>query len=1200
MADLSNKISLDSSGFGQGVAEVREKLNELNTALINNKAAMKEANNEARELQKRQKELADAMKDGGTAEQRAEMQQLSERMAQVNARIAQLKTNEQELKSDVKKATESLTEQKQVTDATANATQQLSSQADTARNALNQLGGVIKGVIALAAGRQIYEGLIASNAEMEQYMTSFNVMLGDMEKAQGLMDKLTDMAAKTPMELTDVTSIGTLLMNYGVGVDDLISKMTQLGDLAGGNAFKFERVALAYGQMLAKGKVSGEELRQMTEAGVPLLQALADHLNMSAGEVQKMVSQSKVSIDDLDATIAELTAGTGQFAGMMEQQSQTFSGMISTINDNLAQFGRDAGAEVFEVVKQSLKDVLDLLNRWQEDGTLKNIAKDIGKVAADVATALSNVLKFVVENKEGFIALATAIVTFKTAMTVGNAINSVITAFIKLKTALQEGASAMDAVKAAFSINPYVLLASAIAAVVAGIAIYASQAETAAERTARLASETAAAADAAKAASTEQKNLSNIVEEYNNINDKITDTTEKKEKLTEVQEKLNALFGDEETGIDLVNGKYEEQIELLNQLSEIEKTRKINEVQGQLDESEKAIQEALNSTFEVTIDNTKVTDAVNKAFVDGIQKKYGKEVVSVSVDGGIRLEGDIETQIAALQDLQQMFIDTGTATTDFADAFDSVTNQLEALTKLKNGHDELKQALAELNGEAAVTDTLIKGLGASDTRLDEVVKPLVEDHKEFSKSMDSAIANSEALKSAIDKLNSGESLSYSEMRKIVGISPELVNAVETRTDGYYIEVDALAELNDSYTESSKAKIQEEIDKTQAAIDGSRERIKIYEREAAIYGQAGDVEAVNRRRQLIADTEAQITEAEAEIADLQSQILGFDYSGSTGKKTGKDKNEQDFENARKELKYELDMGEIDKEQYYTKLGQLRDKYLKEDSDAWRSAALEIKKYNDGKGETSYNEQKKELKYQLDMGDIGEDEYYSKLEQLRDTYLKKNSDAWKSATVEINKYRLKTEKELLDESAKQYSDYVNDKVKQIDRELAAKEKLKDETLAAIDAEVKARKRLTEDNDIQKQIDSVMAQLNYAQLDEFSRRQLERQLSNLQEQQANKAWERNVDDRKETVNNEYSAAQKEATEQKQALKDASATVKEIMTELKNGMQNIVNIVNNAITNNNTTNNNTANIKFDNADNMTKEQIIAIVNDYYGVTNL
>ena len=112
-ADLGTSISLNASRFAAGVTETRNKLNELNSSFVENKRKMKELNDEAKNLQKQEQQLAKEMKDGGTDKQREELQQLRDRMARVNAEIGALRTRENELKHDISQTNRELQQQRE-------------------------------------------------------------------------------------------------------------------------------------------------------------------------------------------------------------------------------------------------------------------------------------------------------------------------------------------------------------------------------------------------------------------------------------------------------------------------------------------------------------------------------------------------------------------------------------------------------------------------------------------------------------------------------------------------------------------------------------------------------------------------------------------------------------------------------------------------------------------------------------------------------------------------------------------------------------------------------------------------------------------------------------------------------------------------------------------------------------------------------
>lgn len=345
-------------------------------------------------------------------------------------------------------------------------TKQLNSEVTKTSTQANKLSSAmstaLKGVVAGYTGKALVEYLIGSNAQMEQYTTSFEVLLGSASKSKALMSDLTDFAAKTPLEMTDVTKQANQLLNYGIAADDVVNKLQKLGDLSGGQATKLEAVTRAYGQMTTNGKVSLEDLNQMTEAGVPMLQALADTAGKSTSEIRQMITDGKIGMPQLNAAIDSLTTGTGKFAGMMEKQSKTMNGMLSTLKDNFAQFGRDVGEEAFEQIKGTLSELMAEMDKASKDGTLKEVAEEIGNSINTLVQVLTGAIKIGWEYRDVLIAGATAMATFKVASAASTAITALSTA---LKSA---GASQLE-FNLACEANPYVLVASAIVGITVGL-----------------------------------------------------------------------------------------------------------------------------------------------------------------------------------------------------------------------------------------------------------------------------------------------------------------------------------------------------------------------------------------------------------------------------------------------------------------------------------------------------------------------------------------------------------------------------------------------------------------------------------------------------------------------------------------------------------------------------------------------------------
>lgn len=200
-----------------------------------------------------------------------------------------------------------------------------------------------KGVIALGAvGTAAATMGFSTASQLEQATVGFTTMLGSAEKAQKFLKQLQDFAAKTPFEFTELTGAAQRFVAMGFSARDVIPMLTAVGDAVaamGGSAENIDSVTTALGQMQAKGKVSGEELMQLTEQGIPALKILADSYGVSTSKMSEMITkgevQSKKAIPALIKGLEQGTKSVKGFAGMMDKQSGTMQGKWSTFMDTL-------------------------------------------------------------------------------------------------------------------------------------------------------------------------------------------------------------------------------------------------------------------------------------------------------------------------------------------------------------------------------------------------------------------------------------------------------------------------------------------------------------------------------------------------------------------------------------------------------------------------------------------------------------------------------------------------------------------------------------------------------------------------------------------------------------------------------------------------------------------------------------------------
>lgn len=1001
--ELTANFGANSTKFSKGVQEIKAQLTELNKALETNKKELADTNKKTKEYEKELDQLKTAEKENGTAtkEQKARMAELEKEIDKARTRAAQLKTEQIDLKNGLKETTSELKKQK--------------SGVSGVSDEMNKMKTLITGFIAAYGGKKLWDLLIGSNAEMEQHTTSLEVMLGSASKASAMIEKMRDFAAKTPLTLENVISGGSLLMSYGVDESNLIDTMTKLGDLASGNAEKMDRITLAYGQMLAKGKVTGEELMQMTEAGVPLQTALAESIGVTGEEFSKMVSKGEVGIDDLNKAITGLTTGNGKFAGMMEKQSQTMQGMLSTLQDNVSEFFRKMGEGAFGEVKSVLQDVSDQLAEWEQDGTLDKWAQGVGVLLKNLIAFLKQAISVGLDFKEAIIAGAVALGTFKVAIGIGNIISTTVLRIKEFGIATELATIKQKAFNATGAANSYVLMASLLATLVVDTIAFTSASDDAKKSIDEL-------KDSADGAKDKADELSDVLERYKAISNNTGTAAEKTEELQSLQKQLNDTYSTTAEKLDLVNGKYEDNIEKLQEATRQEKELALAKAQSYYDELTSS--DANRNYDDVhSVDSDEDMSAVSKITIAthkdhegtgrGAYKTYplfGDANLYDQVTGTARQRADYYKDVVTR--LKEANLEATKAYKNYNDLWIKYEDEAQKIEKAKFSVDEL-------------TDSIKK----SSTKTEENTETKnnnVKTTEELTDSTADLIKNLNELASAYAEQKKNGNISYDTMLKLIDAG---------------------------YTQC-------------ISLDNETGKIKL-------------------------NTEAYKELAKAKLA---SQIAEYDAT----------------------------IGTPNINSYY-------------DQQEW--------------------EAKKDLRLKRDALQAMYDNFDSYMEAGSFS----GSGSSSSSSSSDNEFK---------KASEAYKTEADKKIALIKRELEAKKELRDATIKAIDDEIEARKRLNEDNDLEKQINEVKAQLKYSQLDEFSREQMEKKLQGLYDDKAEKNWQRNAQARKDAANAKYESEQKSYNNQISAINESLKTVQQIMSAMADGSKTVESIVNNNNTRNNTAN--------------------------------
>ena len=403
---------------------------------------------------------------------------------------------------------------------------------------------LVKGATAyftLQGASAFIKQVVAVRSQFQQLEISFGTMLKSKEKANALMAQMTDLAAKTPFGLEEVSEGAKRLLAFQVPAEEVTETLRRMGDVAAGLGVPMGQLIHVYGQVKAQGKLMTNDLYQFMNAGIPIIAELSKVVGKSETEIKDMVSAGKIGFPEVQAVIKNMTNEGGLFFNLMAEQSKSLGGQISNLGDSFDQMLNDIGKASEGYISGAIQGVTFLVENY----------KTLGKVIAGLIVTYG--------------AYRTAVLV-NIALTKGWAVAAKEDAIAKgIQTVATNAATiATKALNAAMKANPYVLVATAVVGLVSAVVLF-NKEMTVAEK-------------AQKAYNEEQERQKGVLqkerEEYEQLIDVVKDENQSKGKRIEAFQKLQSLYPD-------IFRKYKTEEELIKNISKA--LKELNGVQKDRD-----------------------------------------------------------------------------------------------------------------------------------------------------------------------------------------------------------------------------------------------------------------------------------------------------------------------------------------------------------------------------------------------------------------------------------------------------------------------------------------------------------------------------------------------------------------------------------------------------------------------------------------
>lgn len=590
---------------------------------------------------------------------------------------------------------------------------------------MRELGTVAANVFSIYAAKEVVTNLVRVSAEFEAQRTALGAILGDVAQAQNLFSDIKELAVVSPFSVRDLTAYTKQLSAFSVPYEELFETTKMLADVSAGLGVDMGRIILAYGQVRSAAFLRGTEVRQFTEAGIPILDRLAEMFTeiegraVSVGEVFDKISFRQVPFEMVQKAFEDMTSEGGQFYNMQLVLSETLQGQLSNLRDAYQIMFSEIGEKTDGVLKGAVGLARSLAENYEDIG--KTILWLIGIYGTyKVALAAANALEAV-----------------SYQINLARAAGESAAAFKGLVQAIKNTTAAQRVLNAVSKANPYVALATVVLAL-AGAAWRWSDALTGISKIQRSVSDSIAGLNAEMTDEMSKydelvgrlKNATEGTEEYNNakeaisaaypnyianlkeegveiaknaafykgLRDEIANTTKERLKataMTDLDESRSKQLERQQKKFD----KYVEQLLPSGQ----EKAALESFIYGVMDRSQFAEIDGLERfSFMAYDDNSPVFKFLDKIRdkIKGINEEYSEGIEAINKN----FETPPDDFIGPMPDTRQQWLRTAQEILGSKDVFRSIwpdeyTQYYDFLDTLRNRYSELTDQ-AELAGNA--------------------------------------------------------------------------------------------------------------------------------------------------------------------------------------------------------------------------------------------------------------------------------------------------------------------------------------------------------------------------------------------------------------------------------------------------------------------------------------------------------------------
>ena len=246
---------------------------------------------------------------------------------------------------------------------------------DNAKEIVESNNGIAiswKKALAVIGGAGVLKALgseiIRVRGEFQAADTAIQTLLGSKEKADALMSQVREFAKVSPLEFSDVTAATQMMLGFNIEAEKVPRYLQAIGDVSMGNTQKFNSMTLAFSQMSAAGKLMGQDLNQMINAGFNPLQIMSEKTGKSIATLKDEMSKGAISAEMVQQAFIDATSAGGRFYQMSENASKEINGQLSMMQDAMDAVFNELGTKSESVIMDGIQMTTSLIQNYETVG----------------------------------------------------------------------------------------------------------------------------------------------------------------------------------------------------------------------------------------------------------------------------------------------------------------------------------------------------------------------------------------------------------------------------------------------------------------------------------------------------------------------------------------------------------------------------------------------------------------------------------------------------------------------------------------------------------------------------------------------------------------------------------------------------------------------------------------------------------------